>query len=170
MLKPNILQLVNDITVFHQELRYRPPELLDAKDYQAEGFDAHLRGDVYSLGLILWEICRRCEMDGQFYEAKLPYEEELSPTCSIAEARDYLYVHQNRPEIPELWGDHEVLSLVSGTIRDCWCSLALSRPSSKSVCDVLRNILGNYCPKLDNSESVYKSPVEGHLLCDEKKS
>lgn len=121
-----------------QELRYRPPELIEESGQDhIEGFDAHLRGDVYSLALVMWEICRRCDVHGQFYEAVLPYEEELPLTSSVADARLLLFVKQHRPSIPELWEDHEVLHFMARVMRDCWSANFLGRPSSSSVRDRL---------------------------------
>jgi len=123
-----------------QELRYRPPELIEEPGHShlsSHGFDAHLRGDVYSLALVLWEICRRCDIHGQFYEAVLPYEEELPLISSVTDARMLLFVNQHRPSIPELWEDHEVLRFIARVMRDCWSPNFLGRPSSSSVRDML---------------------------------
>ena len=140
-----------------QELRYRAPELLEeASIDHVEGFDAHLRGDVYSLALVVWEICRRCDIHGQFYEALLPYQEELPHDSSVAEARDLLFVHQYRPVIPELWEDHEVLRFMAQLMRDCWSANFLGRPSSSSVRDtssLLMKGIGEECC-MNNVEKV----------------
>lgn len=133
-----------------QELRYRTPELLEeASPDHVEGFDAHVRGDVYSLALVVWEICRRCDIHGQFYEAVLPYEEELPRNSSVADARDLVFVQQHRPAIPGLWEDHEVLRFMAQVIRDCWSANFLGRPSSSSVrdtlCLLMKGIGEEYC-------------------------
>ena len=123
-----------------QELRYRPPELMEEPGHghlASHGFDAHLRGDVYSLALVIWEICRRCDINGQFHEALLPYQDELPLTSSLEDAWKLLFVKQHRPSIPELWEAHEVLRFMARVMRDCWSPNFLSRPSSSSVRDTL---------------------------------
>lgn len=54
--------------------RYMAPELLD-ETLNASHFDAWKRADVYSFGLILWELTRRCDAAGIFEEYQPPYYE-----------------------------------------------------------------------------------------------
>ena len=42
--------------------RYMPPEILDGS-INMERFESFKQADVYSLGLVLWEICRRCALN-----------------------------------------------------------------------------------------------------------
>lgn len=44
--------------------RYMAPELLDGTIHESN-FDSFKQLDVYSYGLVLWEICRRCSVDGK---------------------------------------------------------------------------------------------------------
>ena len=44
--------------------RYMAPELLD-ETLNPESFDSFRRVDVYALGLVLWEITRRCVTGGE---------------------------------------------------------------------------------------------------------
>lgn len=45
--------------------RYLAPEVLD-ETINANHFDSFKRADVYSFGLCLWEIARRCNVGGTF--------------------------------------------------------------------------------------------------------
>ena len=46
--------------------RYMAPEILD-ESINMERFESFKQADVYSLGLIMWEICRRCTLkDGEW--------------------------------------------------------------------------------------------------------
>ena len=48
----------------HSDMRYRPPEALAATTTDA-GFEGLKSGDVYSLGLILWEVANCCLVQGE---------------------------------------------------------------------------------------------------------
>jgi hypothetical protein len=41
------------------------PEVLD-ETLLTHQFDAYRKADIYALGLVIWEICRRCATNGQF--------------------------------------------------------------------------------------------------------
>jgi len=45
-------------------VRYLAPEVLD-DTLQTENFHAYRCADIYSLGLVLWEIARRCQFAGR---------------------------------------------------------------------------------------------------------
>ena len=44
--------------------RYMAPEVLD-DSLNIQHFESFKRADVYSLGLVLWEIARRCSVQGK---------------------------------------------------------------------------------------------------------
>jgi len=44
--------------------RYMAPEVLDESMNSAH-FESYRQADIYSLALVLWEITRRCEFDGE---------------------------------------------------------------------------------------------------------
>ena len=142
-LSPQNSEITRRLKVHSQDIRYRPPEFLSPSDVSDEGFHAHMRGDVYSLGIVLWEICRRCNIDGQFHEALLPYQEELPINCSEAEAQIVISAEGRRPKIPELWGTHKVMKPLSIIISDCWSENSLSRPQSSAVRDTIAEFLPN---------------------------
>jgi serine/threonine protein kinase len=50
--------------------RYMAPELLD-HTMNEEHFEAYKRIDVYALGLVLWEIARRCSIGGTWGSGRL---------------------------------------------------------------------------------------------------
>lgn len=50
-------------------------------------FDSFKRADVYSFGLILWEIARRCNIDRAVDEYQLPYFDQVQPDPTIEEMR-----------------------------------------------------------------------------------
>lgn len=50
-------------------LGYMAPEILDKK-LNLNSFDSYKAADMYALGLVFWEILRRCQTtsDGLFFE------------------------------------------------------------------------------------------------------
>ena len=46
--------------------RYMAPEVLEGK-LNMNHFESFKRADVYSLGLIFWEIARRCSVGGRLF-------------------------------------------------------------------------------------------------------
>ena len=136
-------EMTSRLKIHKQDIHYRPPEFLAPTDVSDEGFHAHMRGDVYSLGLVLWETCCRCSIGGQFYEALLPYQEELPLTCSLEEANQLIFVEEHRPEIPLTWREHKVMKPLSAIITDCWSNNSLSRPQALSVKDGISDFLIN---------------------------
>ena len=51
----------------HGDVRYLPPEFLGDTPPQVE-FEDLRRGDVYALGLVLWEISQCCLVEGVYQE------------------------------------------------------------------------------------------------------
>lgn len=46
--------------------RYMPPEVLD-ETLNRSHFQSYIMADMYSFGLILWEIARRCVSGGKYF-------------------------------------------------------------------------------------------------------
>lgn len=66
--------------------RYMAPEVLD-ETINTDQFDSFKRADVYALGLVLWEIARRCNFDGTYEEYQLPFYDVVQPDPTIEEMR-----------------------------------------------------------------------------------
>lgn len=54
-------------------------------------FDSFKRADVYALGLIFWEIARRCNVGGIYDEYQLPFYDAVPPDPTIEEMKRYDY-------------------------------------------------------------------------------
>lgn len=69
------------------------------------------RADIYSLGLILWEVCRRCISNGVALEYIAPYSEWLSSSQepSIEEMRKLVCLDHHRPPLPNRWHSDPVI-------------------------------------------------------------
>lgn len=45
--------------------RYMAPELLD-ETMNCNQFESYRQADMYAFALVIWEIARRCQLDGTF--------------------------------------------------------------------------------------------------------
>lgn len=53
-------------------------------------FESFKRVDVYSFGLVLWEIARRCDIGGVYEQYQLPFYDVVEPDPSVEEMRKVL--------------------------------------------------------------------------------
>ncbi|KAI3355562.1 hypothetical protein L3Q82_018387, partial [Scortum barcoo] len=76
--------------------RYMAPEVLEgAINFQR---DAFLRIDMYSMGLVLWELVSRCKAaDGPVDEYMLPFEEEVGQHPSLEDLQEVVVHKKMRP-------------------------------------------------------------------------
>lgn len=68
--------------------RYMAPEVLD-ETMKTDHFDSFKRADVYALGLIFWEISRRCSVGGMYDEYQLPFFDAVPSDPTIDDMRRY---------------------------------------------------------------------------------
>ncbi|KAL1121985.1 hypothetical protein AAG570_003393 [Ranatra chinensis] len=107
--------------------RYMPPEVLD-ESLDTRSFDAFKMADMYSLGLVFWEMCRRCvsQRNGQdkwslqSEEYALPYHDVVPNDPSFEEMHLAVCVKRIRPPISARWQHHPVLNTLSKIMQECW--------------------------------------------------
>ena len=90
--------------------RYMPPEVLD-ETLNTHSFDSFKSADMYSLGLVLWEVCRRCASGGKVSTAEpyaLPYHDVVPNDPDFEEMRLAVCVKNLRPVIPLRWENDDV--------------------------------------------------------------
>ncbi|KAJ7998839.1 hypothetical protein DPEC_G00209130 [Dallia pectoralis] len=98
---------------------YMAPEFLDGCVNLSSGV-CLIQGDVYALGLLLWELCMRCSdlfIGCPVPEHKLPYEEELGANPSVEQLFSHVSEKRERPSIPKHWQQGSVLHDV---LLDSW--------------------------------------------------
>lgn len=105
--------------------RYMSPEVLDNK-LNVTQFDEVKAADIYSVGLVLWEMARRCETvalnDGAMVcdAYAQPYDDHVTADPSIADMREVVCVKEIRPPIPERWSHDETLHGLANIMAECW--------------------------------------------------
>lgn len=102
--------------------RYMAPEVLDEK-LDVTNFEAFKMADMYSLGLVLWEMCRRCATGdkAQLVEAyALPYNELVPPDPSFEDMHAVVVRRGARPPIPARWIAAEPLAALAHAMSECW--------------------------------------------------
>jgi TGF-beta receptor type-1 len=119
--------------------RYMAPEVLDDTINTAH-FESFKRADVYSLGLVLWEIARRCSAGGLFEDYQLPYYDTVPSDPSLEEMRSVVCDQRVRPECPNRWQSHEALRVMCKLMKECWYHNAAARLTALRIKKSLDNI------------------------------
>ncbi|XP_044732406.1 TGF-beta receptor type-1 isoform X2 [Chrysoperla carnea] len=119
--------------------RYMAPEVLD-ETMNMSHFDSFKRADVYALGLVLWEIARRCSVAGMYDEYQLPFYDAVPPDPSIEEMRRVVCYDRQRPSIPNRWQSCEALHAMSKVMKECWYHNAAARLTALRIKKTLANL------------------------------
>ncbi|XP_034090876.1 bone morphogenetic protein receptor type-1B-like [Gymnodraco acuticeps] len=106
--------------------RYMPPEVLD-ETLNRSHFQSYIMADMYSFGLILWEIARRCVSGGILEEYQLPYHELVSTDPSYEDMREVVCIKRLRPSFPNRWTSDECLRQMGKLMTECWAHTPGSR-------------------------------------------
>lgn len=119
--------------------RYMAPEVLE-ETIASTQFDAYKRADVYAFGLILWEIARRCNVDGHCEEYQLPYFDLVPPDPTIEEMRKVVCLDRQRPAITSRWLSTEVLNNMANVMKECWYHNPAARLTALRIKKTLANV------------------------------
>ncbi|KAJ9592727.1 hypothetical protein L9F63_015607, partial [Diploptera punctata] len=106
--------------------RYMAPEVLEDL-INITHFDSFKRADVYALGLIFWEIARRCNVGGIYDDYQLPFYDMVQSDPTIEEMRKVVCLERQRPSIPNRWQSNEALHVMSKVMKECWYQNAAAR-------------------------------------------
>ncbi|XP_064118913.1 bone morphogenetic protein receptor type-1B-like [Macrobrachium nipponense] len=104
--------------------RYMAPEVLN-ETINTGCFESLKMADVYSFGLVLWEITRRCASESgekllMAEEYQLPYYEHVPPDPSFDDMHEVVCAKGIRPEIPLRWNYNEILKAMGKVVQECW--------------------------------------------------
>lgn len=94
--------------------RYMAPEVLD-ETLNTSSFDAFKMADMYSVGLVFWEACRRCVTGGKNSMVEpyaLPYHDVVQNDPDFDDMRLVVCVKRLRPVIPTRWDNDSVRKII----------------------------------------------------------
>lgn len=118
--------------------RYAAPETLD-QTLDVKSFEAYKMADMYSLGLIFWEICRRCVTNSPSAKVlscedyELPYYDYVPSDPTWEQMCDVICVKNIRPSIPSRWQNDDYLAIMSKVMQECWSRNPSARLSALRV-------------------------------------
>ncbi|XP_071488174.1 bone morphogenetic protein receptor type-1B-like [Diadema antillarum] len=122
--------------------RYLPPEILD-DTMMRNSFDAYKMADMYSFGMVLWEIARRCVTRGIVEDCQLPFYDAVPTDPSIEDMRRVIVLERRRPDIPNRWSGDDILRTVSKVMSECWNQNPAARVTSLRVKKTLAKLQEN---------------------------
>jgi len=132
--------------------RYLPPELLD-ESLNTQHFDSWKRADVYSLGLVFWEMGRRCSGGGILAEEfQLPYYDVVPSDPSLDDMKGVVCDKKIRPTCPNRWHASELLKSLSKLMKECW----YENPGARLTALRIKKSIA-FIEKEDNSEMIISS-------------
>lgn len=117
--------------------RYMAPEVLE-ETMDTRQFDPYKRSDVYSFGLVLWEMARRCGIMPDDYQP--PYYDCVPPDPSLEDMRRVVCLERRRPNVPNRWHSDPVLSAISKVMKECWYHNPAARLTALRIKKTLANI------------------------------
>uniref|UniRef100_A0A8D8E6I4 Serine/threonine-protein kinase receptor n=1 Tax=Culex pipiens TaxID=7175 RepID=A0A8D8E6I4_CULPI len=125
-------------------LRYMAPEVLEGAVNLRDCESALKQIDVYSLGLVLWELATRCE---DFYpdeslvpDYKAPYEEDIGTHPSFEQMQVLVSRNKTRPRFPPTYENSVAAKVVKDTCEDCWDNDAEARLTALCVQERIQEI------------------------------
>ncbi|KAI2809209.1 Bone morphogenetic protein receptor type-2 [Blomia tropicalis] len=105
-------------------LRYLAPEKLDNAFNLSHCESALKQADIYSFGLLLWEMASRCSDLYQGIDVpnyKMPFEHELGLKPTFDQMKVLVSRHKARPLFPDIWkNSNPAIRLLKETIVECW--------------------------------------------------
>lgn len=125
-------------------VRYMAPEMLEGAVNLRDCETALKQVDIYSLGLVLWELFARCP---EFYATdeamppyKQPYESEVGKMPSLEQMQILVSRQKVRPKFPNAWKRNVSAKVAKDTCEDCWDSDPDARLTALCVEERLREI------------------------------
>ncbi|XP_049908873.1 bone morphogenetic protein receptor, type IBb [Epinephelus moara] len=120
--------------------RYMPPEVLE-ETLNRTYFQSFIMADMYSFGLILWEMARRCISGGIVEEYQLPYHDLVPTDPSYEDMREVVCIKKQRPSFANRWSSDECLRQMGKLMSECWAHSPASRLTALRVKKTLAKML-----------------------------
>ncbi|XP_034732911.1 serine/threonine-protein kinase receptor R3 isoform X2 [Etheostoma cragini] len=99
--------------------RYMAPEVLD-ETIRMDVFESYKQTDIWALGLVFWEICRRTIVNGIVEEYCPPFFDMVPLDPSFEEMKKVVCVDQQKPSLHNRLHSHPILSAIAKIMKECW--------------------------------------------------
>ncbi|KAH9488958.1 Activin receptor type-1 [Bulinus truncatus] len=141
--------------------RYMAPEVL-TESLNPAYFESFKCADVYSFGLVLWEIARRARPFAEEY--RVPFWDVVPADPGFDDMLRVVAEEQQRPPIPNKWSKEPLMCEMAKIICECWTQNPKSRLTilrvKKNLFNLLKLTTGEraektekLCPKIVDSSS-----------------
>ncbi|KAA8584594.1 hypothetical protein FQN60_008379 [Etheostoma spectabile] len=120
--------------------RYMPPEVLE-ETLNRTYFQSFIMADMYSFGLIVWEMARRCISGGIVEEYQLPYHDLVPTDPSYEDMIEVVCIKKQRPSFANRWSSDECLRQMGKLMSECWAHNPASRLTALRVKKTLAKML-----------------------------
>ncbi|XP_074524936.1 bone morphogenetic protein receptor type-2-like [Halichoeres trimaculatus] len=123
-------------------LRYMAPEILEGSVNLSNTW-CLLQGDIYALGLLLWEIWMHCSdlFEGSSPQQHLlPYESELGVKVTLESLILHVCYMDKRPLIPKHWRLLPQGPVLQELLADCWDCDPDARLTAQCVAERLERL------------------------------
>ncbi|OQV12677.1 TGF-beta receptor type-1 [Hypsibius exemplaris] len=127
--------------------RFLAPEVLD-DTINVKNFESFKAADLYALGLVYWELCRRCNVQAPAEEYQLPYYDLLPGDPAIEQVRAVVCDQHQRPPLSPQWHAHDALCLLSRVMRECWYENPMARLTALRVKKTISGLVEQYDVKM----------------------
>ncbi|XP_027026313.2 serine/threonine-protein kinase receptor R3 [Tachysurus fulvidraco] len=134
--------------------RYMAPEVLD-ESIRVDIFESYKQTDIWALGLVLWEITRRTNVNGIVEEYRLPFFDVVPSDPSFEEMKKVVCVDQYRPCLHNRLHSHPILSAIAKIMKECW----FQSPSARLTALRVRKTLAKLDQDQDYSTDKLKLDV-----------
>jgi activin receptor type-1 len=121
--------------------RYMAPEVLSETADMSQ-FDSFRKIDVYALGLVLWEIVRRCSSQGIIEDYQVPYYDVVPSDPSFEEMKKVVVDSKIRPVVANHWYYDQVLKVLAKIMNECWFEDSQSRLTALRIKKTLLKLYG----------------------------
>jgi len=120
--------------------RYLAPEILD-ESINAQHFDSWKCADVYSLGLVFWELARRTKsLEGCVEDYAQPYFEVVDADPGLDDMRRAVCDKGFRPTVPDRWQETEHLRTLTRVMKECWYANSAARLTALRIKKTLADL------------------------------
>ena len=121
--------------------RYQAPEML-LKTICCDDMDAFQKADMYALGLVMWELMNRCQLEGDGVDAYVEPYHEFYNEETLDEARliQAVCVDKMRPRLKSEWKENAILGELIELTEELWTDAPNERLNSLRIKKSLNKI------------------------------